>query len=266
MELDESSRNRILERAAIVGIDRDILRSRFQHLLNPQETLKREHYIGGLNSYIDHTLLKATATRKDIISLCQDAMLHHFFAVCVNGCRVSQCVAALKSSEVRVAAVIGFPLGACSTDAKVAEAKHAISLGAGEIDMVINVGYLMDGDYEYVKRDIAAVVQAAEARVVKVIMETALISENQLIDGCLLAVAANATFVKTCTGFGGGGATAKDVQLMKAVVGNSAYVKASGGIKTAEDARAMIISGADRIGTSSGVAIVTGSNADKTVY
>jgi len=168
--------------------------------------------------------------------------------------------------QTRVAAVIGFSLGAATTQSKAAETAELIQQGADEIDMVINVGFLVDGDKDYVLQDIKAVVEAAGSHTVKVIMETALLTKDQLIDGCLLAVLAGAHYVKTCTGFGGGGASVEDVRLMKQVVGDSALVKASGGVRTYEDAVAMIQAGASRIGTSSGIAIVSGATTTTTGY
>ncbi|NJE46176.1 deoxyribose-phosphate aldolase [Thermococcus sp. GR7] len=211
--------------------------------------------------YIDHTNLKPYATADDIIKLCDEAKRYNFYAVCVNPYRVKLAKEQLKGSNVKVATVIGFPLGATPTEVKVFEAKKALEDGADELDMVINIGALKDGDYEYVRRDIEEVVKVAHEKgaIVKVIIETCYLTEEEKIKACELAKEAGADFVKTSTGFGTGGATVEDVRLMRKVVGPDMGVKASGGVRTYEQAMAMIEAGATRIGTSSGVKIVEGA-------
>ena len=211
--------------------------------------------------YIDHTNLKAYATGEDIIKLCREAMEYGFYAVCVNPYRVKLAKETLKGSGVRVATVIGFPLGATPTEVKVFEARKALEDGADELDMVINIGALKDGDYDYVRNDIAEVVKVAHEKnaKVKVIIETCYLTEEEKVKACELAKEAGADFVKTSTGFGTGGATVEDVRLMRKVVGEGMGVKAAGGIRTYEQALAMIEAGATRLGTSSGVKIVEGA-------
>lgn len=210
--------------------------------------------------YIDHTNLKPYASREDIIKLCEEAKEYNFYAVCVNPYRVKLAKQQLEGSDIKVATVIGFPLGATPTEVKVFEARKALEDGADELDMVINIGALKDGDYEYVKNDIAEVVKVAHERgaEVKVIIETCYLTEEEKIKACELAKEAGADFVKTSTGFGTGGATVEDVRLMREIVGPSMGVKAAGGIRTREQALTMIEAGATRIGTSSGVEIVGG--------
>jgi len=207
---------------------------------------------------IDHTLLKPDATRDDLRKLCSEAMTWRFFSVCVNSVNVPFCRQQLTGSTVCVCAVVGFPLGAMSPNAKAFETSEAIRAGADEIDMVINVGALKSGDYALVLDDIARVVGAAQGRVVKVILETSMLSRDEKVIACALSKAAGASFVKTSTGFGGGGATAEDIALMRGVVGPELGVKASGGVRTAGDADRMIAVGATRVGASSSVAIVSG--------
>lgn len=211
-----------------------------------------------LNKYIDHTILKANATRAQVEKLCDEAAEHEFASVCVNSCWVPLCAERLAGTGVNVCTVIGFPLGAMSTAGKVAEAAAAVADGADELDMVINVGWLVAGEDDLVRDDIAAVVAAAKGRCVKVIIETCLLNDEQKVRACELSADAGATFVKTSTGFSTGGATAHDVALMAKTVAGRCKVKASGGIHTAAEAQAMIDAGADRIGTSSGIAIVSG--------
>lgn len=213
--------------------------------------------------YIDHTNLKPYATKEDIIKLCEEAKEHNFYAVCVNPYRVKLAKEQLKETDIKVASVIGFPLGATPTEVKVFEAKKALEDGADELDMVINIGALKDKDYEYVKKDIAEVVKVAHEKgaIVKVIIETCYLTDEEKEIACKLAMEAGADFVKTSTGFGSGGATVEDVRLMKKVVGDKLGVKAAGGIRTYEKAIAMIEAGANRIGTSSGVKIVEGKKA-----
>ena len=213
-----------------------------------------------LAKFIDHTLLKPDATRAQIEALCAEAAEHNFSTVCVNGSRVELAYSLLEESDVQVATVVGFPLGAMEADVKRYETEAAIDAGAGEIDMVMNVGRFMDGDHDYIVREIRDVVEAADDHVVKVILETCLLSNEQIEQACKLVVQAQAHFVKTSTGFGSAGATIEHVKLMRATVGQFAGVKAAGGIRNAADARAMIEAGATRLGTSGGVAIVSGAD------
>ena len=206
---------------------------------------------------IDHTLLKADATKEQVKKLCEEAMEYGFHSVCVNSSFVYYCAQLLKDSDVKVCTVIGFPLGAMSTAGKAAEAKAAVKDGAQELDMVIHVGMIKSGDWDYVKQDIASVVEeAGEKAIVKVILETCLLTEEEKKTACRIAKEAGAAFVKTSTGFSTGGATAEDVALMRSVVGPEMGVKASGGVRTLEDALAMIEAGAERIGTSSSLRIL----------
>lgn len=210
---------------------------------------------------IDHTLLKAVATEAQIKVLCSEAKQYGFKSVCVNPSWVSTCAKELAGSEVLIATVIGFPLGANTTAIKAEEARLAVKEGAREIDMVINIGHAKEGDWAAVRDDIAAVVKASKPAIVKAIIETCYLNQEEKIAACEAAVAAGAAFVKTSTGFGTGGATIEDVSLMKKTVGNAALVKASGGIKTYEDAVSMLEAGASRIGASAGVAIVREAEA-----
>lgn len=209
-----------------------------------------------LNKMIDHTILKADAKREDVVRYCEEAKEYDFMSVCVNSCNVKIVKKALDGSDVKVCCVVGFPLGAMATEAKAFEAKYCVDNGADEIDMVINIGALKDENYDYVKKDIEEVVKASNGKVVKVIIETCLLSDEEKKKACELAKEAKADFVKTSTGFSTGGATAEDVKLMKSVVGDELKVKASGGVRTKEDAMKMIEAGADRIGASSGINIV----------
>ncbi len=211
-----------------------------------------------LAPYIDHTLLKPEAAREQIESLCAEAAEHKFSTVCVNGSRVELAYSLLEESDVQVAAVVGFPLGAAEADSKRYETEVAIDQGAGEIDMVMNVGRFQDGDHDYIVREIRDVVESADDHVVKVILETCLLTDTQIEQACKLVVQAQAHFVKTSTGFSSAGATIEHVELMRETVGQFAGVKAAGGIRDAATARAMIEAGATRLGTSNGVAIVTG--------
>ena len=208
---------------------------------------------------IDHTLLKADATQDQIAQLCYEARTYHFASVCVNPTHVKLCAQLLKGSDVKVCTVIGFPLGATATPVKAYETQQAIRDGATEIDMVINIGALKSRDYRAVHEDIAAVVRTAHAAnaLVKVIIETALLNDEEKVIACQLSKAAGADFVKTSTGFGPGGATVQDVALMRRVVGPDIGVKASGGVRNYADTQAMIAAGATRIGASAGVAIVS---------
>jgi len=211
-----------------------------------------------LNQYIDHTVLKAAATSKDIELLCSEAKTHEFFSVCVNSSWVPQAKKLLAGSAVKVCSVIGFPLGAMSREAKVFEAKTAVSQGADEIDMVINVGLLKGGKTDAVRDEIRAIKEAVGSKVLKVIIETCYLSGDEKVLACTLAVAAGADFVKTSTGFGTGGATFEDVQLMLNTVAGKAKVKASGGVRDAEMALKYVEMGVMRLGTSNGIAIVSG--------
>lgn len=221
-----------------------------------------------LNKYIDHTLLKPEATEEQILKLCDEALEYDFYSVCVNSCYVPLAVDKLSGSDVKVAAVAGFPLGAMSTASKVFEAREAVEAGASEIDMVINVGALKEGRYEHVLHEIAALVDVCHGypltygdavpgdAVLKVIIETCLLTNEEIVKACELAVQAGADFVKTSTGFSTGGATPEDVALMRRVVGDKAKIKASGGIRTLADAEKYIELGADRLGCSAGVQIM----------
>ncbi|AZR74791.1 deoxyribose-phosphate aldolase [Anoxybacter fermentans] len=216
---------------------------------------------------IDHTLLKPNATEDDIRKLCEEAKKYGFASVCVNPAYVALASKLLRGTGVKVCTVVGFPLGATTTTTKVIETRDAIANGATEIDMVINVGALKSGNNALVKRDIEEVVEAARGRaIVKVILETSLLTDEEKVRACLLSKYAGAHFVKTATGFGPGGATVEDVALMRKTVGNEMGVKASGGIRDLKTARAMIDAGATRIGASASVAIVTGSNITKSDY
>lgn len=213
-----------------------------------------------LASLIDHTLLKPEATETDIRKVCEEAIQYKFKSVCVNTHYVALVSRLLSGSGVLTCGVVGFPLGAMTTRAKVDETYDAIKSGANEIDMVINIGALKSGDWNIVKRDIEGVTNAARGRaIVKVILETSLLTDEEKIKACTIAKMAGADFVKTSTGFNKGGATIEDIKLMRSVVGPNIGVKASGGVRDTETARAMIAAGATRIGTSSGIAIIKGS-------
>ncbi|MCL6615313.1 MAG: deoxyribose-phosphate aldolase [Firmicutes bacterium] len=210
---------------------------------------------------IDHTLLKPEATKAEIERLCEEAKQYSFWSVCINPGNVRLAAKLLRGSGVKVCTVIGFPLGATTPMVKAMETRDAIANGADEVDMVINVGALKSGDYDLCARDIKAVVEAASGQaLVKVIIETCLLSDDEKRKACLLAKNAGADFVKTSTGFGKGGATVEDVTLMRQVVGAAMGVKAAGGIRDRATAEKMIAAGANRLGTSAGVAIVTGSS------
>ena len=211
-----------------------------------------------LAQYIDHTLLKPDATRGQIEALCAEAAEHNFATVCVNGSRVELAHSLLEDCDVQVTTVVGFPLGTMDADVKRYETEAAVDMGAGEIDMVMNVGRFKDGDHDYIVREIRDVVEAADDRIVKVILETCLLSEDQIEQACKLVVQAQAHFVKTSTGFGSAGATLEHVKLMRETVGQFAGVKAAGGIRDTASAEAMIEAGATRLGTSGGVAIISG--------
>lgn len=215
-----------------------------------------------LTSIIDHTLLAADATSAQIARLCQEAREYSFASVCVNSCRVAQARTLLEGCPVKVCTVVGFPLGAMSTRAKADETRSAVEDGADEIDMVINVGYVKDGDWDGVLDDIMAVREACKGKVLKVILETCLLTDDEIVRACQTAVRAGADFVKTSTGFSKGGATVHAVSLMRSTVGADVGVKASGGIRDAESARAMVEAGASRLGCSAGVAIAKGESSD----
>ncbi len=210
-----------------------------------------------LSKTIDHTILKADARKADILRLCEEAKQYGFASVCVNACHAKTVAEALKGSDVKTCCVVGFPLGAMTSAAKAFETREAVQNGADEIDMVINIGALRDGEDAFVEADIRAVVEAAKPAIVKVIIEACYLTDAEKQRACLCSVHAGAAFVKTSTGFGSGGATAEDVALMRACVGDAAQVKAAGGIRTKEDAEKMLDAGADRIGASAGIAIVT---------
>ncbi|KAG5511844.1 hypothetical protein GH5_08158 [Leishmania sp. Ghana 2012 LV757] len=258
-ELNEKILQRVRFIAGELGLP--TLEEQFAHLKEPSGAWRT----GGtpdkvdLSAYIDHTLLKANATQEAIAQLCAEAKAHHFKAVCVNGCHVAQCARLLADSEVQVACVCGFPLGQMTSSMKAAEAAEEISNGAQEVDVVINVGALKSKRYLDVFRDIKGVCDVcAQSNVVsKVILESCLLSEEEIIDACVMSVAAGASFVKTSTGFSSSGATPEAVDIMLAVVGNEASVKASGGVRDHYTAMQYVQAGVKRIGTSSGVAIVS---------
>ncbi|NWF96413.1 MAG: deoxyribose-phosphate aldolase [Candidatus Thorarchaeota archaeon] len=209
-----------------------------------------------LAAMIDHTVLKPETTRSKVQQLCEEALSYHFAAVCINPIHVEQAALLLKDSDVKVCCVVGFPLGATLPEVKALEAREVVRRGASEVDMVMNIGALRDNDEALVRRDIEGVVSASEGAHVKVILETGFLTDDQKRQACLICKDAGASFVKTSTGFGPMGATPHDVQLMREVVGSSMGVKAAGGIKTFKDALRLIEAGADRLGSSSGVAIV----------
>jgi deoxyribose-phosphate aldolase len=217
-----------------------------------------------ISTVIDHTALKPDTTSDDVGKLCQEAIEYNFMAVCVNGMWAPKAFSIIEKSPVLLCCVVGFPLGASCTKVKAIETQLALEAGADEIDMVLPIGKLKEGDFEYVFNDILAVVQAASKQkslrgneiLVKVILETCLLSESEIIDAAILSVLAGAHYVKTSTGFSDGGATLEAVNVMKMVVGNDAGVKASGGVRTLESARMYLEAGASRIGTSSGIGIV----------
>ena len=210
-----------------------------------------------MNKYIDHTNLKPVATEADIEKLCREAAEYHFASVCINPCNIPAAKKFLEGTDVKVCTVIGFPLGANSVTIKAAETAEAYKMGCDEFDMVINVGALKDKKYDYVRDEIAAVVAAAKGKCVKVIIETGLLTDEEKVMAVRLSCEAGAHFVKTSTGIMAGGATVADVKLMKENVSNGTKVKASGGIKTAEFAKELVEAGADRLGTSSGMTIVS---------
>ena len=214
-----------------------------------------------LNKYIDHTLLKPEATKEQITKLCQEARQYDFASVCVNTCYVPLAKQLLVGSDVKVCCVVGFPLGAMDTVSKAFEAKTAVENGAQEVDMVINIGALKDKDYDYVTKDIAAVVEASQPAIVKVIIEACLLTDEEKVEACKCSMNAKAEFVKTSTGFSTHGATPEDVALMKKTVGNVCKVKAAGGVRSYDDAMKMIEAGADRLGCSAGIKVMEEAKA-----
>lgn len=219
-----------------------------------------------LAKYIDHTILKADATSDQVKVICDEAREYGFMSVCVNSVHTAFVSKQLEGSGVKTCTVVGFPLGAMMTKAKAFEAKIAVEAGADEIDMVINIGAIKDGNFDLVEADIRAVVEASGQAIVKVILETCLLTDQEKVKACELAVAAGANFVKTSTGFSSGGATIEDVALMRKTVGDKAQVKASGGVRDYEGAMAVINAGADRIGASAGLAIVNHKEAEGSGY
>ena len=238
------------------GLGLESVRPAIQRHVEKTKTIKKPLDLAPL---IEHTLLKPEATRRDIIRLCEEAKRFHFHGVCVNPVFVKEAQKQLTGTDCSVITVVGFPLGANITATKVEETKHVLELGANEVDMVIPIGALKDSDYSAVWQDIRAVVEAAGPIPVKVIIETGLLEETEKIAACLLAERAGAAFVKTSTGFSVRGATVEDVKLMKAVVGDGLGIKAAGGIRDFQTARALVEAGSTRLGCSASVAIVTES-------
>ena len=208
------------------------------------------------NKMIDHTVLKADTPLETVKRICDEAMEYGFASVCINPCHVAYCADYLKDSDVNVCTVIGFPLGANTSAVKAFETKDAIANGADEIDMVMNIGALKDKNYDLVRNDVKAVVEAANGTLVKVILETCLLTEDEIKKACELGVEAKADYVKTSTGFSTRGATIEDVRIMKEAVHGKAKVKAAGGVRTPEDMVKIVAAGADRIGTSAGCSLV----------
>jgi deoxyribose-phosphate aldolase len=219
-----------------------------------------------LNKMIDHTILKANVGLDQVDRVCREALEYDFASVCVNTCHVEFVAKALKESQVKTCVVVGFPLGAMMTEAKAFEARLAVEKGADEVDMVLNIGALKDGNIELVEADIAAVVEASKPALVKVILETCLLTDQEKVAACQASVRAGAGFVKTSTGFSTGGATVEDIALMRKTVGPDLGVKASGGVRTKEDAEKMIAAGASRIGASASIAIVEGIQTESKGY
>lgn len=219
-----------------------------------------------INKYIDHTLLKATATKTDIEKLCKEAIEYQFYAVCVNGIHVSLAKELLQDSDVKVAAVIGFPLGANSTESKVFEALDCIKNGADEIDMVIQIGWAKSGDFEAIENEVIHVKEAIGGAILKVIFENAYLSREEIVEVAKACERGGADFIKTSTGFGPGGANIEDVELMKNSVSSRMQIKAAGGIRDTETAERYITLGVTRLGTSSGVSLVTNGASDNNSY
>ncbi|MEK6774584.1 MAG: deoxyribose-phosphate aldolase [Bdellovibrionota bacterium] len=218
----------------------------------------QKYTAGELAKFIDHTLLKADATSKQIQTLCEEALKHHFFGVCVNSSFVSFCSQTLSGTGVHVVSVVGFPLGAMGSLAKAYEAEFAVNNGASEVDMVLNLAAIKEKNYKNATNDIQQVVKASRGKIVKVILETNLLTNEEKIAACQCSQEAGAHFVKTNTGFSGGGATLDDVLLMKKTVGSALQVKASGGIKNTQQALEYLNAGVSRLGTSSGIALIQG--------
>jgi deoxyribose-phosphate aldolase len=216
--------------------------------------------------YIDHTLLAMNATKDQITKLCEEAKQYHFYSVCVNSSYVPLVASLLKDSDVKVCSVVGFPLGAMLTSAKAFETEMAVKAGAQEIDMVINVGWLKSNDWDAVKQDIKAVFNACGAVPLKVILETCLLTKDEIVKVCEICKQIGVAFVKTSTGFSVSGATAEDVKLMRDTVGNEMGVKASGGIRDRQTAEKMVQAGASRLGASAGIAIVSGDVTSTSDY
>ncbi|MBK5242450.1 deoxyribose-phosphate aldolase [Clostridium sp.] len=220
-----------------------------------------------IEQYIDHTLLKQQASEEEIIKICREAKEYGFASVCANAYYTALVSKELKGSNVKTCIVVGFPLGATTKEVKAFEAKQAIENGAQEIDMVVNVGAIKSNKYDVVKEDIKAVVEASKGRaLVKVILETCLLTDEEKVKVCVICKEANADFVKTSTGFSTGGATVHDIKLMRETVGPNMGVKAAGAVRTAEDAKAVIEAGASRIGASSSIAIVSGTKDSDSTY
>ena len=215
-----------------------------------------------ISKYIDHTVLAADADVKKIEKLCAEAKENDFASVCVNTCWVEKCAELLKDSDVNVCTVVGFPLGAMSTESKAFEANWAVKHGAVEVDMVLNVGFVKSGMLKEAEEDIRKVKEACEGKLLKVIIETCLLTDEEKVTACKLAMNAGADYVKTSTGFSKGGATVHDVELMRKTVGDKLGVKASGVIRDYETAMAMIKAGASRLGCSAGIAIINGASSD----
>lgn len=231
---------------------------KLQHLSHSKPYIHQPTKNLPINTYIDHTVLKADATYRDIEQMCNQARQYNFYSVCVNSSRVTQCKKLLNGCPTSITCVVGFPLGSMSSDSKSFEAKQCIADGANEIDMVINIGYVKDNDYNYVFNDIVNVVRTASGYTVKVIIETSLLSLEQIIDCSILVVLSGAQYVKTSTGFNGGGATTEHISLMKLITTNTIMIKASGGIRDYTTAVNMLNCGANRLGVSAGVDIVQG--------
>ncbi|MFY0604719.1 MAG: deoxyribose-phosphate aldolase [Flavobacteriaceae bacterium] len=219
-----------------------------------------------IQKYIDHTLLKATATEENIIQLCKEAVKYGFYAVCVNGCYVSLATKLLKNTDVKVAAVVGFPLGAMTTKAKVFEAIECVKNGADEIDMVIHIGHLKSKNFDYVQEEIAEIKKAIGHTILKVIFENSYLTNDEITKVAKLSENAGADFIKTATGFGEGGATFENVLLMQQSVSSKIKIKAAGGIRDIETAKKYIEMGVARLGTSSGVLLVNSGISDKNSY
>eukprot|EP01156_Anaeramoeba_ignava_P016972 Anaeramoba_ignava/a634_46.p2 GENE.a634_46~~a634_46.p2 ORF type:complete len:382 (+),score=120.21 a634_46:379-1524(+) len=255
-ETEQLIRNRISFTSNRLNIEEKQIYNLFPHFFNESIKISVSQRVA---RYIDHTLLKPDATKKQLEQICNEAKENNFYAVCVNSNRVKDTAKFLGKNNINLAAVVGFPLGAMDANCKIFETERAVENGANEIDMVINIGRLKDGEYLEVLSDIHGIVQAIDPKIkLKVILETCLLTKELIVDACLLSVIAGASFVKTSTGFSTGGAKDEHVKLMKLVVGNLAEVKASGGIRTYQDSIKMLLNGATRIGASSSVAIVNG--------